>query len=128
MNNLKLLKCAAIDFLDTLHKELRLSICIDKIYYNCDYSSNILDDKICNIINGYEDDELEENSTIVKNVSGEKLCNLNKVYNYLDMQENLKDKAKINKIKKEIDNIMKKTVCSVKDIRLTINNIKQICK
>ena len=132
MDNKKLLTSNIINFLETLQNELKLSICIDKIYYNCDYCSNILDDKINNILNGYNDDELEENSTIVINKSGEKLDNVHKIIRYLKNLDNLKNKTQINKIIKRFEKVSEycflNSVKKVTDFKLIIKEFKEMEK
>ena len=123
MNNFLLLKSNLIDYFETLEKELKLSICIDKIYYDCDYCQNVLQDKIENILNGYDDDELENNSTIVINKSGEKFDNIHKIIRYLENLDKLKDKGKINKL---IKIFRKAEINKIQDLKNIINKIKEI--
>ena len=123
MDNFLLLKSNLIDYFETLEKELKLSICIDKIYYDCDYCKDILQDKITNILNGYDDDELENNSTIVINKSGEKFDNIHKIIRYLENLEKLKDKGKINKL---IKIFHKAEINKIQDLKIIISQIKEI--
>ena len=97
MDVTKLFKKTLIDFLETLDKELRLSICIDKIYYDKVFNQDQLQTKIFNIVRGYDDDELEECSTIVVNKSGEKFKDVQRVIRFIESQDKLADRGKINK-------------------------------
>ena len=124
MDNFLLLKSNLIDYFETLEKELKLSICIDKIYYDdCDYYKDILQDKIESILRGYADDELEYNSTIVINKSGEKYNNVQKIIRYLENLDKLKDKGKINKL---IKIFHKAEINKIHDLKNIINEIKEI--
>lgn len=132
MDNKKLLTSNIINFLETLQNELKLSICIDKIYYDCDYDFETLDHKIDNILKGYDDDELENNSTIVINKSGEKLQNIYKIIRYLEGLEKLKNKTQINKIIKRFEKVSEycflNSVKKVTDFKLIIKEFKEMEK
>ena len=84
---------------------------------------NILQDKIENILSGYDDDELENNSTIVINKSGEKYNNVQKIIRYIEGLEKLRDKGKIKKLIKIFN---KAEINKVQDLKNIINEIKEI--
>jgi len=101
----KLFKNILIDFLETLDKELRLSICIDKIYFNTNFKPELLSEKIYNLIKNNYDDEIDENSTMVVNKSSEKFLNVERIIRFIRSEENIKNKGKINKAIKKFENM-----------------------
>lgn len=101
----KLFKNTLIDFLETLDKELRLSICIGKIYYSEAFNSKLLSDKIYNLLKNNYEDEIDENSTMVVNKSSEKFLNVERIIRFIRSEENIKNKGKINKVIKKFENM-----------------------
>jgi len=141
MDITKLLKKTLINFLETLDKEVRLSICIDKIYYDQVVNEDGFSRKIYNIINDtYEDDELEENSTIVINKSGGNFSNIQRVFRFVEDCEKIKDKGKVNKAIKKFRNIFvvnhdnygarsySSKIKKISDIKVIIQEFKEIFK
>lgn len=101
----KLFKNTLIDFLETLDKELRLSICIDKIYFNTNFKPELLSEKIYNLIKNNYDDEIDENSTMVINKSGEKFLDAERIIRFIKDEPNIKNKCKIKKAIKKFENM-----------------------
>jgi len=136
----KLFKNTLIDFLETLKKELKLSICIDKIYWDMNFDSEELSEKIYNLIKNNYDDEVEENSTIIINKSGEKFQDVEKIIRFIRGEQNIKNMGKINKAIKKFEKIFtikqneyyKFSLCvkieKIKDLQDAIKEFKEILK
>lgn len=136
----KLFKNTLIDFLETLKKELKLSICIDKIYWDMNFNSEQLSEKIYNLIKNNYDDEVEENSTIIINKSGEKFQDVEKIIRFIRGEQNIKNMGKINKAIKKFEKMFiikqneyyKFSFCvkieKIKDLQDAIKEFKEILK